>query len=148
MNPSLRLPPILSRPDGIVWTPGPLPTDCWVFAGRKHPDGYGRVKGGGRMRQAHRVLYEALVGPIPDGLTIDHLCRVRACVNPLHLEPVTNRENILRGEGWPARNARKTHCAYGHPFDEANTYVDPSGRRTCRACRREVDRRREARHAT
>lgn len=79
---------------------------------------------------AHRVAYETWVGPIPDGLTIDHLCRNRLCIEPTHLEPVTNRENIQRGG-----NSLKTHCPQGHPYDEVNT-ASRNNRRYCRTCER------------
>lgn len=80
--------------------------------------------------QAHRFAYEQEVGPIPDGLTLDHLCRNPPCVNHRHLEPVTVLENTMRGEGIAARNAQKTHCVWGHPFSEKNTaYYKQSGRR-------------------
>ena len=117
---------------------------CWIWQASKRPNGYGQVRVAGRNMLAHRWAYELLVGPIPDGLVLDHLCRVIACVNPAHLEPVTQRENTLRGEGLPAQRARKTHCVHGHEFTDANTYRDPNrnGRRTCRICAREHDRRR------
>ncbi len=92
--------------------------------------------------RAHRFAYELLVGPIPDGLVIDHLCRVRHCVNPAHMEPVTRWENTLRGGSFSAVAARQTHCVNGHPFDEENTHVDRRGFRRCRACNRERLRRR------
>ena len=86
------------------------------------------------MVAAHRFSYEERVGPIPEGLELDHLCRVRHCVNPAHLEPVTTRENVLRSRGNPFTvNALKTHCVNGHPFDEANTYYFGKWRQ-CRAC--------------
>lgn len=115
---------------------------CWLWIGGKNHYGYGsfqtRRGDGWFAAQAHRVAYEALVGPIPDGLTIDHLCRNRACVNPAHMEPVTRGENVLRGESAAATHARKTHCKYGHEFTPENTYTPP-GRdvRMCRACIRE-----------
>lgn len=94
----------------------------------------------GRDMLAHRFAYELLVGPIPTGLTLDHLCRRPACVNPSHLEPVSLRDNILRGEGPVALGARVTHCPQGHPYDLFNTYIDPSGTRRCRTCHREQRR--------
>lgn len=115
---------------------------CWLWMGGPNKDGYGQltVFPSRRKPMVHRLVYEWLVGPIPDGLTIDHLCRVPNCVNPDHLEAVTMRENILRGNGGGARNARATHCAKGHPFDEVNTGVRRTGARVgsrwCRACAR------------
>ncbi len=88
------------------------------------------------MVYAHRAAYELYVGPIPEGLTIDHLCRNTLCVNPAHLEAVTMRENILRGTGPSAQAARKTHCLRGHPFDDGNTLFRATGKRVCRACQR------------
>jgi hypothetical protein len=109
---------------------------CWIWTGSHDGDGYGRHYLNGSPCGAHRFAYELLVGPIPDGLVIDHLCRVRNCVNPAHMEPVTNAENVRRG-GCSIR----THCPQGHPYDEANTRV-ALGRRHCRACGREKARAR------
>lgn len=114
-------------------------TACWEWTGST-TQGYGAIAWGedGRSRRVHRVVYELLVGPVPPPLMLDHLCRNRRCVNPAHLEPVTNRENVLRGIGPTAVNAAKTHCSVGHEFTEVNTYYNPRdpGWRRCRACRR------------
>ena len=109
---------------------------CWLWD-RPKRDGYGQFAAGNNRVsvQAHRWAYEHLIAPIPDGLHIDHLCRVRHCVNPWHLEPVPLVVNVMRGEGLMARNARKSECDSGHAFDSSNTYVTPGGRRQCRACR-------------
>jgi hypothetical protein len=110
------------------------PSGCLIWTAGTGGNGYGRFAHGGRQVQAHRFAYTTLVGPIPDGLVVDHLCRNRACVAPDHLEPVTNRENLLRGVGPSAVAAAKTHCDKGHPFDEANTWTDKRGKRRCRTC--------------
>ena len=121
------------------------PTACWPWLAACSGRGYGHVWVGGAKRQetAHRVAYELLVGPIPAGLTIDHLCRNRRCVNPAHLEPTTMRENTLRGVGATARHARQTHCKNGHEFTFENTYIwhgDGYPRRDCRECTRNRQR--------
>jgi hypothetical protein len=103
-------------------------------------DGYGRFKWLRRMRQAHRTAYQEMVGPIPPGLTLDHLCRNPPCVNVQHLEPATNRENILRGGNPAAINARKTHCPQGHEYTPENTIRESNGKRHCRTCKRDKDR--------
>lgn len=101
---------------------------CWRWIGSKRTHGYGGIRVGGRIRAAHRVLYEDILGPIPDGLFLDHLCRNKWCVNPLHLEPVDTKTNTLRGIGPTAVNARKTHCKYGHPLEPKHWF------RYCRTC--------------
>ena len=128
------------------WTKVDFTDTCWLWLGAKYPCGYGEFAlPGNNIRGAHRVAYEFCIGPIPKGLTLDHLCRIRHCVNPWHLDAVTLAENILRGRSPSAMHARQTHCIHGHPFDEANTYYYPSGGRGCRACRRIYHRQRRAR---
>lgn len=121
------------------------PGGCWLWTAGQSPDGYGKFSLHSRSTPAHRLAYELLRGPIPDGLYLDHLCRVRRCVNPAHLEPVTHRENILRGDTLPAANARKTHCPAGHPYDTENTIREADGRRRCRVCVRDTRKRSRAR---
>lgn len=104
---------------------------CWEWLAARHPDGYGKVYWQGKVEYAHRVIYELLVGAIPDGLVSDHLCRNRGCVNPRHLEPVTQRVNLLRGETLIAENMTKSTCPRGHPY-----YVTRKGYRRCRTCER------------
>jgi HNH endonuclease len=127
-------------PDRVAAKIGSLGTDgCWPWLGYINGDGYGRVAWHRRSTQAHRVVYELLVGPIPEGLQIDHLCRVRHCVNPGHMEPVSQAENLRRGAGpWPAAaiNRDKTHCPHGHAYDEVNTIRRSDGSRRCRICNR------------
>lgn len=115
---------------------------CWVWTGAlsaARSNAYGCFRIDGASVRAHRWAYEHFVGPIPDGLTIDHLCRNTRCVNPAHLEAVTQRENNLRGIGPPAVNARKTHCVRGHPLSGDNVRIW-GGARWCRECRRENKR--------
>lgn len=116
-------------------------SDCWIWTAHVESKGYGQFRQDGRSVMAHRAFYEMLVGPIPDGMTIDHLCRNRRCVRPEHLEPVTNRENVLRGTNRAAENARKTHCKNGHPLSGENVALTNGGRRRrCRICFREWQR--------
>lgn len=108
---------------------------CWVWKGSKHVRGYGHIWVDGSLQYVHRVVYESMVGPVPSGLVLDHLCRNTSCCNPDHLDPVTQRENTLRGVSLFAVNAAKTHCPKGHAYNETNTWWY-DGRRYCRACRR------------
>lgn len=115
---------------------------CVLWTGQKDKDGYGVISN----RRVHRVAWEMFEGPIPPGLVIDHV-KARGCVNRhcaaiAHLEPVTDRENLLRGDTVNAANASKTHCIHGHEFSEANTFG--KGRRRCRICHREQGRARRA----
>ena len=112
---------------------------CWLWTGSLNRNGYGRVRHPDTQRDvvAHRLVYEAARGPIPTGLQLDHLCRVRRCVNPAHLEPVTQRENLLRGETITAASAAATVCPAGHPYRGDNLYINPKGHRFCRTCHRE-----------
>jgi hypothetical protein len=114
-----------------------LSSPCLIWGGAIDEDGYGRLQVGDKWKLAHRVKYEESIGQIPRGLVIDHLCRNRSCVNVLHMETVTNKENVLRGNGITATNARKVACKKGHPFSPENTIVTPNGGRSCRECGRE-----------
>jgi hypothetical protein len=110
------------------------PNGCWNWLAGKSDQGYGRLHlKGFSTRVAHRIIYELLKRRIPKNLTLDHLCRNRACVNPEHLEPVSLELNLLRGDGVGARNKAKTHCKYGHKFSLRNIYRW-RGKRWCRQC--------------
>jgi len=114
--------------------PPGLNTPCWIWTGSQNGKGYGKVSYFGQRHRTHRFSYELLVGPIPAGLQIDHLCRVRSCMNPQHLEPVTPKINQER-----SARATKTHCAHGHPFSGENlrvTYRNGWTERKCRECKR------------
>lgn len=118
-------------------------TGCWNWiAANSGKDGYGRFWWNGSGQGSHRVSYETLVMPIPEGLVLDHICRNTGCCNPAHLEPVTHRVNCKRGH---QRNSKKTHCANGHEFTASNTRItklrNGNTRRTCRSCARDCMRR-------
>lgn len=111
-------------------------TPCRIWDRYTNPNGYGQIGVEKRVYLVHRVAYEHFVGPIPEGLGLDHLCRQPACCNPAHLEPVTQRVNNHRGYGATGLNLRKTHCIRGHEFTPENTYEPPKrpGQRYCRTC--------------
>lgn len=121
-------------------------TPCWISNRSPQPNGYTKIGINNRTMLTHRVAYEAWHGPIPAGLVIDHLCRNRKCCNPDHLEPVTTRENLLRGETLTASEAMQTHCIHGHALAGENIYVRPDkpNSRLCRACRVDAGKRQNA----
>lgn len=127
------------------WAKVALPDEngCLLWTAAKNSAGYGNFGYGSRTVKAHRFAYEAMAAPIPDGLSLDHLCRNRACVAPDHLEPVTHRTNVLRGESPSALRARLTHCPQGHPYSEENTRVSSRNERSCRTCHRSRERARK-----
>lgn len=113
------------------------PDGCWLIRSSESHGVYASVSVNNKGRLAHRLSYELLVGPIPDGHQIDHLCRRPLCVNPAHLEAVTPRENTQRGNGPWALALRTGKCVAGHEFTPENTYIRPDGRgRACIACRK------------
>lgn len=114
--------------------PEPM-SGCWLWEGTVSRTGYAMTSGRKGSNLVHRVMYEQRYGPIPVGLTLDHLCRVRSCVNPDHLEAVTMRENCLRGVGITARQARQTHCKQGHELTPSNIYPNRKGRFCIRCAR-------------
>jgi len=120
--------------------------ECWEWMGSKDAYGYGQIGRNCHMYKVHRVLYTYFVSIIPFGLTLDHKCRNRSCVNPSHLEPVSNHENILRGESFTAKQSRQTYCINGHPLSGENLSIrynkDGSFRaRQCQTCRRIANRK-------
>lgn len=139
MAPPIR--PLHQRFAGLVeWT-----STCWLWRGHTEGGGYGYIRAGGKthgLLRAHRVSYMIHVGPIPDGLVLDHLCRNKRCVNPEHLEPVTIGENVLRGVSPSAVASRRTACEKGHPYGDATTRRYGNERR-CLVCARIYDKERQ-----
>lgn len=107
---------------------------CWNWRGSLRGDGYGTLRFENKQMYAHRVAYELLIGPIPADLHLDHLCRNRRCANPAHLEPVTSKENLLRGMARNAVSVRTNRCYRGHEFTPSNTRIQSNGTRLCRTC--------------
>lgn len=129
----------VNKDSGVIPEHRPDLGMCWLWTAYAMDNGYGKFSHGTRATTkcvlAHRFAYELEIGPIPAGLELDHLCLVRLCVRPRHLEPVTGLVNNLRSSSPPAENARKTHCPRGHLYDEANTRITADGWRICRACK-------------
>ena len=114
---------------------------CWIWTGATDGDKrYGCIGVKGKLLRAHRASYELFRGPIPEGLSLDHLCKTTLCVNPDHLDPVTHKVNVLRGDSIQAENATKTHCPRGHEYDIT---VNNGAGRWCSICQREQTRERQ-----
>jgi hypothetical protein len=118
---------------------------CWLWIGAPKNDlGYGSFWFNNKTTAAHRVSFTALIGEVPAGLQLDHLCRTPQCVNPAHLEAVTQYVNMMRGYGWGAVSARATHCPMGHAYNGENLFISKQGGRVCRTCTRAGNAEREA----
>lgn len=131
---------VIQRLEKLIDRDGPIPAfhpdlgPCWIWTGFCHASqGYGQANAYGRHFPAHWLYYLLTVSPVPDDLVLDHLCRVRNCVNPSHLEITTHKNNILRGTSPSARQAQQTHCKNGHPLEGSNLLIR-SGKRGCREC--------------
>jgi len=130
---------VVGTPEERFWAKVDASGDCWEWTASKHKDGYGlfRPHSNETMTRAHQFAWTTLVGPVPEGLELDHLCRNPACVNPDHLEPVTHRENMRRTSAttvWVKKAAReRTHCPQNHEYSGDNVIMD-GGYRKCRTC--------------
>jgi len=128
------------------WSKVNRTSTCWLWAAATDKDGYGAFMVGSkknhtkRMKKSHRISYQWAKGPIANGLEIDHICRVRECVNPDHLEAVTHRINWMRGDNHAAKNMTKTHCRKGHEYSGKNLRVNSLGKRCCKMCDRDRKR--------
>lgn len=144
----------MTASEGLFWAKvdvGVSGLSCWEWTASRTPGGYGFVRIATRPHMAHRAAYEFLIGPIPEGLVIDHLCRNKGCVNPDRLEVVTQRENVRRGRAGAesaARGRASTHCTNGHERTEQNSYPLPAGGLSCKTCRRDATRRYRIRRIT
>jgi hypothetical protein len=140
----------MTRPNTMrrFWERVQKTPDHWIWKGGVEASGYGCFMMQGKLYKAHRLSYQAIIGPIPDGKELDHLCRVKLCVNPSHLEAVTHRENVLRGEAPTAQEAKRTHCPKGHPLVEGNLSLKHlrKGHRLCKICFLEWNRAYYAKH--
>lgn len=113
----------------------PCPSSwCWIWMQALDISGYGVAWDGQKNHKAHRLAYEVFRGSIPENMQLDHVCQLRSCANPWHMEPVTPAVNTMRSNGPAAINARKTHCKRGHEFTKSNTHIDRKGKRVCRSC--------------
>lgn len=125
----------LELPDRISTKIMPVTeSGCWIWLGSCTPGGYGKSRWMLRDQYIHRITFQFFIGPIQEGLQIDHLCRVRPCCNPYHLEQMTPFENIMSGIGFGALNKQKAHCVNGHPYSGINLRTHPNGYRRCKAC--------------
>jgi len=132
-----------------IWKNVKQTNSCWYWIGELNDKGYGRIQVNGERFSAHDFFYETFIGPIPNGLELDHTCRVRNCVNPSHLEPVTHSENVKRA--WAIRIKNTPNCPHGHPYDKKNLYIfkqKKTGKswRMCRRCRANNQMRYRANH--
>jgi hypothetical protein len=135
----VRIMELRATPETLFWSKVDATGDCWNWTGARQKQGYGNVNYRGRFWRAHRLAYSLLVGDIPDGLQLDHLCLNKACVNPDHLEVVTHAENLRRVKfnAGGAFQRAKTHCPYGHAYTPDNIYrATKQGGRSCKACKK------------